>query len=807
MEPLIAIGLAANILQFIHTAKQLVSTGREIFDAGTKNEYLELELISKDLRSRADRLILPAVIQTAPKSENENTVEGLAFTCNEIADELLSTLDKIKLDSDRNRWSSFLQALKTQWHDDQIEALRRRLDRVGQAVNSRLADEKNLGVQSRLDELLASNYRLEISRTEDIVGLRKEFHQVLERSQRRTREDDLVEDISKAGEDDLVEKISKVALDGLHYSAEQKILSRLRFIRLEDRYRLISVAHRNTLIWLFGDTALQGQYQVSESSTFVQWLQSDNDLYWISGRPGSGKSTLMKFLCDHEKTKEHLRRWAASHEVIIAEYFFWNAGKNDLQKSQEGLLRSLLYQIFRKCPDYISVVFPGVWRCYNSTDTVYAGHVDRTTDTEMPHNVPDLMEALRRTVNLLTQSERRLCLFIDGLDEYVGDSSDVIKLVGVLRTLKHVKICVSSRPWNEFEEAFGKNRTDKLYMQDFNHQDINTYIEDEFANDDNYQELEDVETLGKSLVEDIVTAANGVFLWVVLVVSSLKDGLREADSVARLQKRLRELPTNLEELFERIIFRDVRPSYRDQASHMFLVALEAKENLPLMAYWFLGEDLPQECLPLRIQQTIKRHKDAEKRLIASCKGLLEPRYHSKSKEQDSLPAAMLFEYTVDFLHRTVRDYLLLPMTNIRQWAAPDFSPDEAICKALYSQIKTAPHEKEYGPHALALYETYQYHANATRRWQKADAEISVLSAELVSIVSKFGISDFTNVPNVVAKPTADAETNNARQPESVVTDLLNINSGPKVRKHRARRLASRLGIGKKSTEGPAVDKV
>ena len=102
-----------------------------------------------------------------------------------------------------------------------------------------------------------------------------------------------------------------------------------------------------------------------------------------------------------------------------------------------------------------------------------------------------------------------------------------------------------------------------------------------------------------------------------------------------------------------------------------------------------------------MQQTITRHKDANKRLIASCKGLLEPRYRSTAEEQDSLPSAILFEYTVDFLHRTVRDYLLLPTTNIRQWAAPHFNPDEVICRALYSQIKTAPHGEEYSSHVSA----------------------------------------------------------------------------------------------------------
>jgi hypothetical protein len=703
MESLATIGLAANILQFIHTARQLVSTSREILGSGTKNEYVELELISKELRSRSARIILPANARVVPGSDDENSLEVLAVRCNEIADELLGILDALKLHNDRNKWRSFLQALKTQWNDDKIEALRGRLDRIAKAISARLADENNLSICPRLNELFEANSRLEISRGWDILVLRKEFDQALKSSQDNT------------GKEDWADRMSKVASDGLHYSTEQKILSRLRFVRLEDRYRLISPAYRNTLAWLFGDTGLQGQHQVNDPSTFVQWLYSDKNLYWISGRPGSGKSTLMKFLCHHQRTKEHLATWAANHEVIIAEYFFWNAGKNDLQKSQEGLLRSLLYQILRQCPDYIRMAFPGVWQCYNPTSTGFPENFDISMDTEIPHTVAELLDALTRVCNLHTRSEKRLCFFIDGLDEYVGDSRDVIQLVGVMRDLKNVKICVSSRQWNEFEDAFGKSHTDKLYMRDFNHQDINAYVKDVLENDNNYQELEDRETLGKNLIQEVVTAANGVFLWVVLVVRSLQDGLCEADSITRLQLRLRKLPTNLEELFERILFRDVKESYRSEASHIFLVALEAKENLPLMAYWFLGENLPKQRLPLKMQQTIKRHKDANKRLIASCKGLLEPRLRSTTEEQDSLPSAILFVYTVDFLHRTVRDYLLPPTTNVRQWAEPHFNPNAAICKALYSQIKTAPHGEEYNSHVWALYQTYIYHANEIKR--------------------------------------------------------------------------------------------
>lgn len=522
----------------------------------------------------------------------------------------------------------------------------------------------------------------------------------------------------------------------------------------------------------------------------------------------------MKFLCHHQRTKEHLATWAANHQVVIAEYFFWNAGKNDLQKSQEGLIRSLLYQILRQCPDYIRIAFPGIWQCYDPTNTGFPDNADVSMDTEMPHTVPELLDVLTHVCNLHTRSEKRLCFFIDGLDEYAGDSRDVIQLVGVLRDLVNVKICVSSRQWNEFEDAFGKSGTDKLYMQDFNHQDINAYVRDVFENDNNYQELEDRETLGKDLIQEVVTAANGVFLWVVLVVRSLQDGLCEADSITRLQLRLRKLPTNLEELFERILFRDVKESYRSEASHMFLVALEAKDNLPLMAYWFLGENLPKQRLPLRMQQTIKRHKDANKRLIASCKGLLEPRFRSATEEQNPLPSAILFEYTVDFLHRTVRDYLLLPTTNVRQWAEPNFNPDEAICKALYSQIKTAPHGQEYGSHVSALYQTYIFHANSVKLLHGSKMEIQLLSAELVDIISDYGIkiassgaTEDTHTHDLVT----NSKSNNAEKLEVVSLGSSNATSDRGAKSHQGRpstkeRLLSKLSRVKTKLATPTVDK-
>jgi hypothetical protein len=46
------------------------------------------------------------------------------------------------------------------------------------------------------------------------------------------------------------------------------------------------------------------------SEPLTHWLSSGNGIYHISGKLGSGKSTLMKFLCEHKRTKAELQNWA-----------------------------------------------------------------------------------------------------------------------------------------------------------------------------------------------------------------------------------------------------------------------------------------------------------------------------------------------------------------------------------------------------------------------------------------------------------------------------------------------------------------
>lgn len=93
---------------------------------------------------------------------------------------------------------------------------------------------------------------------------------------------------------------------------------------------------------------------------------SDSKLYWITGKPGSGKSTLMKFLYQDPETLKALETWAGGNELLIGAYFFWEVGKIPLLRTREGLLRTLLFQILRQQPDLIKSLYRDLWSVHGT---------------------------------------------------------------------------------------------------------------------------------------------------------------------------------------------------------------------------------------------------------------------------------------------------------------------------------------------------------------------------------------------------------------------------------------------------------
>jgi len=76
---------------------------------------------------------------------------------------------------------------------------------------------------------------------------------------------------------------------------------------------------------------------------FGEWLSTDMDdsIYWISGKAGSGKSSLMKLIANHPDARKLLKTWATPRRCLMITHYFWTAGTYE-QKGLLGMLRSIL---------------------------------------------------------------------------------------------------------------------------------------------------------------------------------------------------------------------------------------------------------------------------------------------------------------------------------------------------------------------------------------------------------------------------------------------------------------------------------
>ena len=392
-----------------------------------------------------------------------------------------------------------------------------------------------------------------------------------------------------------------------------KMLESLWFAEILVREETIAEAHRKTFQWIFD----RSDRDVRPWSNFVSWLEDGEGIYWISGKAGSGKSTLMNFLCHDERTKEALEIWSGSKDILMAKFFFWSAGTM-MQKNFDGFLRSLLWQILREFPDMdIFSTYIGSQSGQKRRRTSYSqGSVGVWTKRR-------LHETLREAINKLRNS-CYLCFFIDGLDEFDDDKDDLIDFVQNIVSDTGVKVCLSSRPDKEFVDAFDSSA--RLRLQDFTHEDIRRYV------DDRFQEVPQLVSMASEnedgmikVKEQIVDRAEGVFLWVSLAVKDQIRGLRNDDSPEQLQERLARLPNEIEGIYTRMLDR-VDKLYLREAALFLKMALYRPGvsvlELSLASYPGL-EDMLLSTDKVSEQKMISLCRLTRSRLITRCVGLLE----------------------------------------------------------------------------------------------------------------------------------------------------------------------------------------
>ncbi|KAH7470156.1 hypothetical protein IWW34DRAFT_696049 [Fusarium oxysporum f. sp. albedinis] len=396
-------------------------------------------------------------------------------------------------------------------------------------------------------------------------------------------------------------------------------------------------------------------------ASFNSWLQSDDEMFYVQGKPGSGKSTLIKFILDQEQTQDLLRRW--SPDAIIVSYFFWKIGSEE-QNSIKGLWCSLLYQ---RLQDQQQLVLSALQ--HFSHLSLHSEYHD--------WSVKDLQDVWNCIATLDT---RHICMFIDGLDEVQNQDgfSRLAQSIQLISQLPRTKLCVSARPEAQIVRWLRTTNAAGILLEDLTRFDMLQFVRDRFR-----QLLPNSQVsskFSKDLRQKLVDKSQGVFLWLYLASRSIIEGIENMDSEAMLLARLNALPGDLENLYVDMWQRmnAKSPIYQETARRYFRYVLQEPRHLFIMGVgqdqilfsqpWIvqiacaenpeLQEKLLKSMGTIKLTEILQRCEDITASIHNRCAGLLEVQleehYHRVYEKLENNSNAF---GKVVFIHRTAHDFL------------------------------------------------------------------------------------------------------------------------------------------------------
>ncbi|KAK3201466.1 hypothetical protein GRF29_185g1063651 [Pseudopithomyces chartarum] len=419
------------------------------------------------------------------------------------------------------------------------------------------------------------------------------------------------------------------------------LLESLYFDQIDARQMSIKSAHAKTCKWLL------------RTPEYLDWIDSvkfaeHNGLLWIKGKPGAGKSTLMKFVSAHA-------RKTMSDTIILT--FFFNARGEELEKSTVGTYRSLLSQLLKQTSD-LEIRFDSLWS---------PGQVPPSSTYHWS------LEALTHFFKQVVQSLHRssIVCFIDALDEC--EEAQIREMISFFEDLEQVcassgtkfRLCFASRHYPHVNIEGGIELV--LEGQEGHEQDVCSYLGSQLR----IGKTKRAETIRSKVQEK----ASGVFMWVVLVVSILNKEF-DRGSVHALDRKLQELPKDLHTLFREILTRDSH-GIPELTLCLQWVLFAAKPLSPAELYFaILSGTSPEDIVPYDPEEipleVISRF------LLDRSKGLTEI---TKSKQAK-----------VQFIHESVRDFLLKEhglasiCSDLKDNAAAQSYEKLKICCLVYTNV-------------------------------------------------------------------------------------------------------------------------
>ncbi|KAF9768989.1 hypothetical protein IL306_013654 [Fusarium sp. DS 682] len=694
-----ALGAASAVLQVISSASDLAVACKKAYDGATTPQD-DLQRHAKDMAEAVDRVHTRCQDMTRSNSKfSAPELQNIAEKCRDAAKKLEAEVQYVtSIQAKGNIAKSFHKAFKTSRHRTKIEDLEKSLSKHQRLMELELTShlctridaislqqqtgfhKLDTDIQSLVDQLAKGHINM--------VNLIKQEHTMTRNIV--THETAKAEEAINSHTDT---RLLEFRTDVESEATCKKFLQSLKAPRMNQRYNDVMDprdASFNQVFASYGendsdseDDDDSGDDEFSETTSnsscmshkdeihrswasFSSWLQSDDVLFYIQGKPGSGKSTLIKFILDQEKTLKLVQQWNC--KAIIVSYFFWKIGSHE-QNSIKGLWCSLLYQRLQDQQQLIQ-------------DTLqYFKHLYLHTEYH-DWSVKDLQAVWGYVANIDT---RHLCIFIDGLDEICNDDgfSKLVQSIQLISKLPRTKLCVSTRPEAQIVRWLKTTSASGILLEDLTKFDMFVFVRKTLRNLSPIDNISP-ETFDK-LRQELVYKAQGVFLWLHLATRSIIDGIENGDAEDMLLERLHVLPEDLEKLYTDMWQRlnASNAVYRETAARYFRYVIQSLDvgifaymsdyqmqiaSTPTIFQIACSEDPKiQETLlkgrgTIELEDVLRMCNETRASIRTRCAGLIEAQPHKPDQRTSECLGDQSTFFSeafgsVEFIHRTAHDFL------------------------------------------------------------------------------------------------------------------------------------------------------
>jgi hypothetical protein len=369
-----------------------------------------------------------------------------------------------------------------------------------------------------------------------------------------------------------------------------------------------------------------------EHHDYKKWISSRRGLLWIKGKPGAGKSTLMKYCVQ----TVHAYSVANSSDDPFTVSFFFHGRGSALQKTPQGLFRSLSHQLLRQFPQHCSSIV----KLFKKKNTDHG-------ENKWNWHERELLEAINSSL-LAILKEYSVRMFVDALDESGEDTAP--ELVRSFQQLyaKHdsashsLSICFSCRHF----PVIAPTNCISICVEDENQhmQDIAKYIQEELGAGDYGPEL-------AGLQDDIFAQSQGVFQWVVLVIPRIISMYNRGESSRKIRAGLKKIPKELDKLYETTLdgLRLENPAQSLKLLQWICFALRPLTRAELCSAMNVDANSKLHSFSdyENMSDFIENNEQMQQQLRSLSGGLAEWKVHESSQQ----PIAQL-------IHQSVNDYLL-----------------------------------------------------------------------------------------------------------------------------------------------------